>query len=76
MCDSLPRFSESIPSSLYRLNGKYYLSLKAPERGEEHTIATEYANRLEETSYVTAYLKEHGKMILENDAVATLKGYF
>lgn len=67
-------------SNLYEYNGTYYLSvIKNPLTSTFASIcvvASEYGTRLFRNTINEAFLAEHGKLIMKNNAVETIHRYF
>ncbi len=73
LCASLSCFFYHPSATLYEMNRKYYLSLLPSDA--IHTLS-EYGSKVKDGHRYLSYLKEHGNLILEKEAVARLKEYF
>lgn len=67
-------------SNLYEYDGAYYLSIvKNPLTstfGPVCVVASEYGARLFRNNVNDAFLNEHGKLLMRNNAVETIRLYF
>ncbi len=58
-------------SSLYCYDGEYILSVSLPD-----TVLDEFAHKIDATNGFESFLKEHGKLLIDTDAVNFVKNTF
>lgn len=71
-------FEKRVPNCLYRFNGSYVVildlfGLTQKQVKRMSILAEEYADGTYEGSEKKAFIEEHGKLIVERDALATIK---
>ena len=71
------RLRESAPksckSSLYLLDGRYRLCVRSDQPPRRiRTLLAEYGTACADSEFADAYLREHGKLLAENDAIEKL----
>jgi len=67
--------SLSCSSRLFRLNGRYYVSLTGYSEQTENTVS-EYGLKEPQCSTFAAYLREHGETVLESGALTRFQEHF
>ena len=66
-------------SYLYKLDNKYYLSLKSTKPfsySKMEIILNEYGNKICNSTLFEGYLNEYGDLMIEKNALEILKAYF
>jgi len=59
----------NLESSLYKMSGGYRLIVKTSENTQRLFIINEFSSRKSDSRTVVEYTREHGRLLIENNAI-------